>query len=80
MQNTSETRSGLNFFQALISQLLIKLLRNCDDQSYLQIVLRSSIYELVICINFRHGCQLLTSNCETFNAFTRIPTTDPYYA
>ena len=32
-----ESRLGLNFFQALISQLL-KLLHSCDDQSYLQLI------------------------------------------
>ena len=31
-----ESRSGLNFFQALIC------VHNCDDQSYLHIILRST--------------------------------------
>ena len=35
---------------------------------------------LTICTNFRHGCQLLTRNYDTFNAFTRAPRTDAYYA
>ena len=45
------------FFQALISQLLISCVHNCDDQSYLHIILRSSnvwtfIYSLVSCVSW----------------------------
>ena len=38
-----ESRSDLNFFQALISQLLISCVHDCDDWSilYLHIILRS---------------------------------------